>query len=127
MNTIKPISTISYNTEDFLDTKLKYLVDSDNVAFYAYIWHEAEPKGLLDPQEGKRHAHIYLEPNRRVDSMKIQKVFNEIDLNNPLPLGVKPFRFSKFGDWYLYGIHDPIYLMDKGMSRHYTYTKDDIM
>lgn len=126
MNTIKPISTVGYNTKDFLDIKLKELTDGGIISFYAYIYHKPEPKDNGDPDK-KTHYHLYLEPNKRTDTMWIQNKLKEYDPTNPEPLKAQPFRFSKdFGNWYLYGIHDPIYLMTKGLSRHYTYTKEDI-
>jgi hypothetical protein len=36
------------------------------------------------------------------------------------------FNFSKFGDWYLYALHDSAYLASKGQSRHYHYAYNDL-
>lgn len=127
MNTARPISTVGYNTKDFLNFKLNSLVENGLISFYCYIFHKGEPNGLDDPQEGKDHNHIYIEPNKRLDTSKLKKMFNEVDLNNSLPLAVKPFEFSKFPHWYLYVLHDPFYLAKKGQSRFYQYSKEDMI
>lgn len=42
------------------------------------------------------------------------------------PLKMIGFRPSKESDWILYGIHDPTYLAEKGLSRNIHYSFDDI-
>lgn len=125
MNTSKPISTISFNTESFLHAKLDELVDNRTLSFYAYIKHYAEPSENNDTL--KDHYHIFVEPNKRIDAMALRTEFKEaVSLSEP-PLGCLPFQFSKFDDWYYYGLHDPIYLARKGMSRYYSYSRTDIV
>lgn len=104
MNTCKPISTISFNSENFLHQKLNELVDNKIITFYTYIKHYGEPNENRDTL--KDHFHIYVEPNKRIDTMQLGEKFNEVDINHVKPLGVLPFQFSKFDDWYLYGLHD---------------------
>ena len=124
MNTSKPISTISFNTEAFLYGKLNELVDSRIVSFFAYIQHYGEPVECNDTR--KDHYHIYIEPNKRIDTMALQQEFQE-PIANEKPLGSLPFQSSKFSDWYYYILHDPIYLARKGMSRSYCYTQNEII
>ena len=49
MKTTKPISTISYNTPEFLENKLNELLANGLISFFAYILHEPEE------DETKRH------------------------------------------------------------------------
>lgn len=127
MLTGKPISSISFNSQSYLNKVLNDLVDREIIEFYAYIWHKPEPKETNDPEKGKEHFHLYMEPNMRVDTMKLRKEFNEIDLTNPEPRKILKIVKSKFPDWYLYGLHNPDYLMLKEEVRFYTYKKEDII
>lgn len=104
--TDKPISTISYNTEPFLINRLRELTESHIIQSWAYIFHKGE-------DGDKDHFHLRLEPNKRVDKMTIREYFNEPDPNCELPLGCRPFRFSKEEEWVLYVVHDPIYMKIK--------------
>lgn len=127
MNTRKPISTVSYNSELFLIDRLKNLYDSGKVCNYMAIFHKAEEDELKD------HWHVYLEPNKQIDTSKLKAMFEEFDPNHDKPLGCQPFRFSKVDkdlhpdDWILYNIHDPKYLAYKGQSRNYHYRIEDII
>lgn len=125
MNTCKPISTISFNTESFLQQKLNELVDGKIISFYIYIKHYGEPNENRDTL--KDHFHVYVEPNKRIDTMQLGEKFNEVDINNVKPLGVLPFQYSKFDDWYLYGLHDTFYLAKKRMKREYHYNMNDMV
>lgn len=122
MKTIKPISTISYNTKPFLMGVLDRLVKNKIIEFWVFIHHEAEE------DETKAHFHVYLEPSKSVDTIALREQFNEIDLANPKekPLGVLPFNKSDFPNWYWYGIHDVAYLASKGESRKYHYGLEDM-
>ena len=42
MKTSKPISTISYNSEEYLKSKLDYLVKNNTVEFWFYVKHLGE-------------------------------------------------------------------------------------
>lgn len=125
MNTSKPISTVSFNSEPFLHSKLNELVDNRTLSFYAYIKHYGEPSESKDTL--KDHFHIYTEPNKRINTMALGDEFKEPVSAIELPLGCIPFRNSKFPDWYYYILHDPIYLARKGMSRYYSYRQDEII
>ena len=121
MRTSKPLATISYNTPQFLDIKLKELMKIHKVEFYFYIYHMAEK------DESKNHIHLWLSPNKVLDTMDLQEFFIEPDINNPTkPFKVQPFRSSVMADALLYFLHDPTYLQFKQQSREYHYTLQDI-
>ena len=42
------------------------------------------------------------------------------------PLKCLPCQSSKFGDWYLYALHDTAYLLSQMQSREYHYTDEDL-
>ena len=71
MNTRSPISTISYNTVDFLKLKLDELIASKTISFYMFIKHEPEIDDL------KPHIHLYIEPNRQLDTMVLTDYLKE--------------------------------------------------
>lgn len=118
MNTAKPIATISYNSEPFLRQKLSELYRAKKIDFWAFIHHLPED----DEAGNKPHFHLYIEPSKRTQTAILKDEFKEFDLTHPdKPLGVLSFRPSHFGDWYLYGLHDPAYLAAKMQSRRYSY------
>lgn len=120
MKTSKLISTISYNTDEFLKAKLNELKDKNIIDFWAYIEHYAEA------DEKKKHKHLLVAPTGTMDTSTLVLNLEEQDENNVKPLGIMPCRVSKFADWYLYGIHDKNYLASKGQAREHHYTKEDI-
>lgn len=117
MRTSKPFSLISYNTESFLTERLSDLVQSGLVQFWAYIHHQAEK------DEKKAHKHLYIIPAKLIDTQRIEKALQEIDITNitAKPLGAIFPQSSKFADWYLYGLHDKKYLASKGQKREFAY------
>lgn len=128
MKTSKPISTISYNSEEFLRAKLDYLVRSGEVAFWYYIKHHGEYDKETNIQD-KDHIHVYLEFADRVDTIKLGEMFLEYengDLNSK-PLKCMPFRVSKPYDALLYNIHHSQYLLQKFEQKEFSYTLDDIV
>jgi hypothetical protein len=123
MKTKKLISTISYNTKDFLTTVCNRLVDKKIIEYWFAIYHESEA------DESKAHIHLCLCPTSAIDTVNLRDEFNQVDIDHPdmKPLGVMPFRCSKsFTDWYLYGIHHKGYLMSKNESRFWHYCFDDV-
>lgn len=124
MKTSKPISTISYNSEQFLKGTLDSLTASHVIEFYAYIYHKPED----DEAGDKIHAHVYLQLAKMCQTEKIRDLFKELDPQKPdKPLGVLPFRkCNSWDDWYLYILHDPEYLLYKGQARRYHYEHEDI-
>ena len=79
MKTSKPISTISYNSEEFLKAKLDYLVRSGEIAFWFYIKHHGEFDDVTNMQD-KDHIHLYCEFADRVDTIKLGEMFLEYTL-----------------------------------------------
>lgn len=121
MRTSKPFSTISYNTPEYLTEKLDELIETRKIEFYAFIEH------LPEDDETKFHKHLFIIPNGSINTDQIQDYLTELDPEKPdKPLGCIMCRPSKFGDWYLYVLHDTGYLAQKGQSRTYHYTPDEI-
>lgn len=86
-----------------------------------WIYHKPDVDGT------KPHAHVYLAPAHRLQTEDLRRQFNEFDSEHPTkPLGVMPFQTSKPLDWILYGIHEPMYLLEKGLKRNERYTFGDI-
>jgi len=119
LRTSKPISTVSYNTEEFLVHQLKELIKSHRISDYMYIRHDAEQ------DEKKDHFHVWLKPNTLLDTMDLQEFFTELDPNNVKPLKCIDFRTSQVDDWILYNQHYAPYLASKGESREFFYTRED--
>lgn len=121
MRTSKPISTISYNTENFLKGKLEELTRNHWIADWMYIPHRAEK------DEAKDHIHVYVEPNKMMDTMALADQFRELDPFKPdKPLGVMRWQSSKVDDWLLYVLHFEPYLASKMESREYVYKREDV-
>lgn len=123
MRTTKPISTISFNSPDYLELKLNELVTAGRISFWAFISHKPE-----DDEGGKKvHAHVYVEPSKMLQTDDLKAHLSEYDPKEPTkPRGCLPWKSSKFDPWYLYGLHDKRYLASKGQARRYHYTHDDI-
>lgn len=123
MRTSKPISTISYNSLGFLKGKLEELERNHTISSWFFIWHHAES------DEKKHHCHVWLCPNKLVDTMVLKDMFRELDPVNPdkKPLGVIDFVSSQIDDAILYDAHYTPYLAFKGESREYQYSFDDFV
>lgn len=123
MRTTKPIATISFNTPDFLEQKLKELQRAKRISFWAFIPHLPE-----DDEGGKKdHCHLYIEPSKMLQTDDLKDELKEFDPQHPdKPRGCLSFRGSKFADWYLYGLHDRAYLQSKGQQRKYHYKHDQM-
>lgn len=123
MKTIKPISTVSWNTEEFLNKILNNLVANHTVLFWFYVKHFAES------DEKKEHIHLYIEPDIRIDTNDLRSQFEEIpskdsvckDIIRPLP-----FTVSKFDTAYLYFTHNKLYLDSHGFSKQF-YNYHDVV
>ena len=66
MRTKGLVSTISYNTPEFLELKLQELYKKHTISDYMFIQHIAEE------DEKKDHIHLLIEPNTLIDTMVIQ-------------------------------------------------------
>lgn len=121
MATQKPISTISYNTENFLREKLDSLVENHILQAYQYIHHKGE-------DGDKDHFHLRVEPNKRIDPMDLSEVLKEHVCGESKPRCVRTWRPSKEEDWFLYAVHDETYLKikygggDKGEKLQYSWS-----
>ena len=122
MNTQRNISTISYNSLSFLSDKLKQLRDQHIISDYMFIYHYAEE------DESKDHFHLWIRPNKRLDTMVLQDMFKEPDpVKLDKMLGCIDFRTSDPDEWIPYVLHDKRYLKYKRQSRKYSYIKDDMI
>lgn len=122
MKTSKPISTISYNSTEFLAIKLTELYEAGKISFWAFVDHKPE-----DDEAGlKPHKHVYIEPSALLQTDDIKTFLIEPQTGSK-PLGVLGFVSSNFDNWYMYALHDKAYLASKGQSRTFTYTHDDLL
>ena len=107
--TSKLISTISFNSPNFLAHRLHELQDNGVIEYAHWIWHKPEQ------DETKAHAHVLVKPNRRLDTSALRNSFKELQVGEDKPRGVLPFRTtSQVSDWMLYSAHDSLYLARKG-------------
>ena len=125
MKTRLAFSTISYNTVSFLQLKLEELRSACIVTFWAFVQHEPED----DEAGNKKHCHVWVLPNKSVDTDSFLANFLEPDFSKPdKPLKCLSARSSKvFADWYMYAIHDAAYLISKGQTRRYHYSESDFL
>ena len=123
MITRSNISTISYNSDDFLIFKLNDMIKNHCIEFWAFINH------IPEEDERKPHKHLFIIPSGTVDTFALSDILEEIDFTNPAmpPLCTIFWKHSKFVDWYLYALHDIDYLASKGESRKYHYDKSEFI
>lgn len=124
MRTTKTISTISYNSYEFLKNTLDNEVKNKRLNWYAFIKH------LPEEDEKKEHFHVFMIPNRIIDTGEYRDIFNEYFENGfalEIPRKCLPIDASKFFDWYMYNKHDISYLASKFESRKYHYDKEDFV
>lgn len=124
MRTTKPISTISFNSPDFLTLKLNELLKAGRLSFWAFIVHKPE-----DDEGGKKeHCHVYVEPSKMLQTDELKAELKEFDAEHPdKPRGCISWISSKFDPWYLYALHDKRYLASKGQSRRFHYEHKNIV
>lgn len=137
MKTSKPISTISYNSEQFLRERIWYLKKIGFIEYGMWIRHEPDVDGK------KAHYHVYLQPAQLIQTEDLMNRFIELDSTwKPLDdtasdeekkehekkryLKCNVFRSSSADDWIPYGIHDEAYLAEKGLTRNVHYDIKDI-
>lgn len=101
--TAKPMSTISYNSIEFVERKMTELFDAQIVEDYRFIKHIGE-------DGDKDHIHMIIYPNKRIDTAKLREEFKEVIATEEKPLGCMPFRSSKPEHWLMYVLHDSLYL-----------------
>lgn len=123
MRTTKPISTISFNSPAYLEHKLTELAKAGLLSFWCFVQHLPE-----DDESGKKeHMHVFIEPSKMVQTDELRESLKEFDPLKPdKPLGCLSFRTSKFADWYMYALHDEVYLSQHDLERLYHYGYDDV-
>lgn len=121
MRTTKPISTISFNSREYLALKLHELQKSGRISFWAFVEHVPE-----DDEAGKKyHHHVFVIPSKMLQTDDLREELKEYDPEHPdKPKGCLTWNSSRFEHWYMYGKHDKRYLASKGQSRKYTYSHD---
>ena len=122
MRTSKPFSTISYNSDKYITSKLNDLVKSGKISFWCAIRHQPES------DEKKSHLHVYINPSCMFQTDDLKSYLAEVDIDHPnQPLTCITARPSKtFDDWVLYSLHDKRYLASKGLSREHHYNRNAI-
>ena len=118
MQTSKPISTISYNTIEFLTSVLDYLIRTHVIDYYMFIPHIGEDDGFGENE--KDHIHLFIIPNHRINTANLDSYFIE-PVPNSLPLKCINWNTSNPDDWILYVLHDPEYLLTKFEHRELQY------
>lgn len=124
MRTTKPISTVSFNTPEYLAQKLRELQRAGRVSFWAFMTHQPE-----DDEGGKKqHSHLFVEPSKMLQTDDLRAELMEFDPANPdHPRGCISFGSSRFDTWYLYALHDRRFLASKGESRRFQYQHDEFV
>lgn len=121
MKTSKPVSTISYNTEPFLKMKIEQWKSQGFIEFAMYIKHKAESNDKKD------HFHVYLKPQKQIQTFDLEQSSLEFVSDNEKPLKCMDFRISSSEyDWIMYAIHDKGYLAQKGLEKECHYDLSDI-
>lgn len=125
MKTVKPISTISYDSISDLIKKCDNLITEKKIDNYFFVLHRAEC------DETKDHIHLYLDGIQKKDTdlIRTQLMNNSISSNGEIikNYSCMPFRTSNFHDAYLYFTHNCDYLACKGQKREYHYTLENVI
>lgn len=126
MKTNKCISTISYNSEKFLQNLLNELMEQQLIVFWVYVVHR--PEHLEDGTMEKPHIHLFVEPHTQIDTLWLSKISCEFDPKHPdLPLKCIWWQKSDWNNWLWYDLHDEQYLKLKLEKREYSYTYEDFV
>ena len=107
--TKSPISTISYNTVEFLKEKLEGYIDAHIIQGYMFIKHKGE-------DGDKDHIHVLVIPNKKVDPMYMRADLKEFVKDEEKPRGCMMWYLThekNIYDWVLYVVHDKEYLEKK--------------
>lgn len=116
MKTRSPVATISYNSVEFLRNKLIEFGNNGTISSWFFVRHFAEN------DEKKDHIHLWICPNKTIDTMEIQKQLEEPDSDpEKKPLKCIDFVKSNIDDAILYFAHYVPYLACKLQSRHFHY------
>ena len=117
------LSNISYNSEDFLKRVLNEKLHKHQISFWCYIKHQKEE------EENKDHIHLFFIPDTRLDTVNLDEDFVEPVQGEELPLKCMLwFKVSSDFDWFLYNVHDPVYLKLKyAEDKKIHYKKEDFV
>ena len=126
------ISTISYNSEDFLDHTLISLLHDQVIDYFLYVPHKGEYDSLSGLWD-KDHVHLILQPSGVVKTDELEKLFFEYVPDNDKPLRTRFFVSSgkssditNWMNWLLYNLHDQKFLYSKGLQRQFHYDLSDV-
>ena len=124
MRTKQNLSTITYNTIPFLKCHLEEWKDSKLIDFWAFVPHKKEA------DEKKNHIHLFIMPNKQVDTNDLDSWLSQPVKDSEKPLGTCSIWHTvgknNTSDWLLYCLHDIVYCKLKGYNdRVYVYTLDD--
>ena len=108
MQTQVKLSNISYNTDEFLTHTLNEMKKGGQISYWCYINH------IPDNEVTKNHKHLIIFPDKQLDTIELDTIFQEEDPTHEKPLDCKLWtKTTSLYDWYLYVIHDPTYLKIK--------------
>lgn len=125
MNTSLTISTVVYNSIDFLEKKLAKFYDCGIIDYFIYIPHKGEINELSGVR-GKNHIHLFLAPSKNRPTRDFIIELTEV-IKGSMPIVPQPFRKSDLGNWLLYTLHNRYYLMSKGLVREFEYRYTDFV
>lgn len=118
------MTTISYNSDTFLTSKLDELISGHQLRFWAFINH------LPEEEEKVQHKHLLIIPDTRIDTVQLDEHFLEPD---PDPYQLKPLRCLPFDrcedlyQWLLYAIHFKRFILKKQKKpKKYEYPLSDV-
>lgn len=121
MKTRRLISSISYNTPDYLEDVLGSLVQNGVIEYWHFICHHAEE------DDRKPHIHVAVQPSKAIDTRGLSAFFQEaVNGDSGNVVGTVLWRASRIDDWLQYAVHDEAYLASKGETKKYHYSLDDV-
>lgn len=94
-------------------------MNEGKIEFWSFIQH------YPDEESGKMHIHLYMDPARPVETTTLNEKFIQFIPGEDLPRRNMNFRTSNFDNWYLYCLHDEVFLSMKGLSRTNRYLRDE--
>lgn len=122
MRTQKAISNIAYHRPEIFGSKLADLRKSEKIGPALWIAHKPES------DEKKPHIHFVLLGGWTTYNTAGLAALWGVDVVDGQPATVTDmWRTTKsLNDWLLYGVHNPKYLLSKGLQREFSYTWDDV-
>lgn len=128
MATSLPLSTVTWNTPEYLAKVLDNHYKARDIQFYAFIHHYPDTDDIVKGASGKDHYHVFIEPAYKVDLFDVRDWFDEVPEDSEKGIiRCLPLHKSKFDDWYLYILHDKDYLESKMQFRDFHYSVDDVI